>query len=127
VRCVPPRGPRPSSSATACPTRHTARRQEAASCDAGDVWRCDARAGRTVEVTLDSAGDAVAASCSDVVRGGLELAGDDEVPCSTPSFRCPGVRPVATTDSHCVVTVRTCAGGCVDASMARDPAPSEIP
>jgi hypothetical protein len=89
-------------------------------CDAVDVWRFDARAGRTVEVTLDTAGDADAADlCTDVVCGGLELAGDDEVACTTPSFRCPRVRGVATTDSPCVATVRACAGGCVEASMAR--------
>jgi hypothetical protein len=87
-------------------------------CEAVDLWHVEARAGRTIEVGLDTAGPAGADLCTEVVCGGLELAGDDEVACTATPFGCPRVRGVARTDGPCVATVRTCGGGCLDPAVA---------
>ena len=87
-------------------------------CGAIDLWRFEARAGRTVEVSVDTgAGGAAADLCAEVVCGGLQLAGNDEVACSTAPFGCPRVRGVASTDASCTATVRTCGGGCLDQTV----------
>ncbi|HXJ33194.1 MAG TPA: lysyl oxidase family protein [Candidatus Eisenbacteria bacterium] len=86
-----------------------------------DVWRFDARAGATVEVRVDTTDATTAADlCAEVACGDLHLAGDDETACTfgPPSYRCPDVRGVATSDGSCVATVHTCAAGCASAARA---------
>ena len=86
-----------------------------------DVWRFDARAGRTVDVGVDTTDSASAANlCAELTCGELHVVGDDERACTfaPPANGCPHLHGVATRDESCVVTVRVC-GACASAEQAR--------
>jgi hypothetical protein len=84
-----------------------------------DLWRFDARAGQTVAVSIDTAGDATAADlCAELACGDLRRAGNDDGACATAPFGCPTMTGVPATDGPCVVTVHTCDAGCLDPTRA---------
>jgi hypothetical protein len=85
--------------------------EELVPCAAADTWQFQARAGQTVEVSLDTTDPATAADlCADLTCGDLMVPGDDEAACTfpPPSFACPRITAVPTTDGLCTVRVRTC-------------------
>lgn len=80
-------------------------------CTTTDTWQFQARAGQTVDVRLDTTDAATAADlCAELSCGDLLIPGDDEVSCTfpPPSYACPRIQGIPTTDGICSVTVHTC-------------------
>jgi hypothetical protein len=80
-------------------------------CGFQDVWQFQAGAGQSVEVRVDTTDAATAADlCAELTCGELQVTGDDDVPCTfpPPSYACPRITGIPTTDGDCFVSVHMC-------------------